>query len=156
MGGIVVRTYLVTGVLLVSVVVAISGCFQEIERPETPVVPEAPAVPEAPVIPEVPTVPNTPATPDKETQDEAKLYYKEGKNFFDEELWEESIAKFTKALELDPQLSLAYYYRGRSYYDLEKHRQAITDFGKALELDPQLSLAYYYRGRSYQKLKNYD
>jgi tetratricopeptide (TPR) repeat protein len=117
----------VVSVVLASIMLVTVGCGKPIEDPQTPA--------SAEVV----------GAPAKGSQDASRLHYDEGKSLFDRELWHESIAEFTKALELDPQLSLAYYYRGRAFRALEGYQEAIANFTKAVELDPELSLAYYDR-----------
>jgi HEAT repeat protein len=49
---------------------------------------------------------------------------------------EEAIARYTTALELDPELADAYSGRGHAYLQTKKLAEAHKDFSKAVELDP--------------------
>jgi len=55
---------------------------------------------------------------------------------------DEAIAKFQKAIELDPKLALAYNNWGSVLDNKGKYDEAIAKFRKAIELDPKLALAY--------------
>jgi tetratricopeptide (TPR) repeat protein len=114
------RTFFITCVLLLAVLVVLVGCVREIERPGA-----------------------------SSSPDESERQFIDGQNMVAQERWEEAITKFTQVLQVNPRHSLAYYYRGRSHLGLDRHSEAIADFTKALELDPQLDSAYYYRGRSH-------
>ncbi len=74
----------------------------------------------------------------------------------EEERWEDAIAEFDKAIELDPNLALAYSGRGHSYVELGNVEQAIVDYDQAIELDPDLALAYRGRGLAYAELGDVD
>ena len=53
---------------------------------------------------------------------------------------------YSKAIELNPNDSLAYYNRGNSKYKLQDYIGAIADYSKAIELNPNDSNAYHNRG----------
>ena len=63
-----------------------------------------------------------------------------------------AIVDYNKAIEINPNYSLAYYGRGLAKYDLGDKQGAIVDYNKAIELNPNLADAYYNRGNSYQQL----
>ena len=66
------------------------------------------------------------------------------------------MADYTKAIELNPDLSMAYNNRGSYKLVLEDHRGAIEDLTKAIELNPNYSEAYFGRGLSKFKLNKKD
>jgi len=90
--------------------------------------------------------------------------------------YEQAIADYTKAIELDPGDAGVYYYRGFAYTDLGNYEKAIADYIKAgnayrelgdyeqavaayteaIELNPNYAVAYFYRGLAYVDLDKYD
>src|SRR5208337_4451457 len=56
--------------------------------------------------------------------------------------YDEAIAKYQKAIELDPKFALAYYNWGVVLDDQKKYDEAIAKYQKAIELDPKYALAY--------------
>ena len=69
--------------------------------------------------------------------------------------YNEALASFNKAIELDPKDADAYNNRGIAYDNLGNHKQAIKDYNKAIELDPKNAKAYNNRGGAYGDLGNY-
>ncbi len=51
--------------------------------------------------------------------------------------YEQAIADYNKAIELDPGLAEAYYNRGFSFYELGSYEEAIADLSRAIELNPE-------------------
>jgi tetratricopeptide (TPR) repeat protein len=90
-----------------------------------------------------------------DTLTEATKHNNIGAELSNEGRWEEAIAEFDKAIDLDPDYAMAYYNRGLTYHKLEKHDQAIADYGKAIELDPGYSEAHYNRGHAFFELDEY-
>ena len=82
----------------------------------------------------------------------AKDYYDQGRELKDSEKYNEAIAAYDKAIELDPDYTYAWYSRGISLDDLERYEEAIASYDKALELDPDYTYAWYNRGISLGKL----
>ena len=66
--------------------------------------------------------------------------------------YDQAIAAFTKAIELDPDHSIAYYNRGLAYRIKEDYKRAIADYTKAIEIDPHNADAYYRRSRAWLHL----
>ena len=62
------------------------------------------------------------------------------------DLYDEAIAAYNQAIELDPNLSGFYTMRGYCYPKVEKYKEAIEDFNKAIELDPEDPQNYSFRG----------
>ena len=69
---------------------------------------------------------------------------------YDREDYDGAIAKYKKAIELDPKYALAYYNRGIAYSDLGQLERAIEDYDKAIELNPKYAAAYYNLGLAYR------
>ena len=59
---------------------------------------------------------------------------------------EGSIAHYSKAIELDPQMAVAYNNRGTVHSDSGDFELALQDFNRAIELDPDDAVAYMNRG----------
>ncbi len=55
---------------------------------------------------------------------------------------EQAIARFTKAIELDPKHASAYRNRGVAYYRQGDCVKAVADLGKGIELDRKLAARY--------------
>jgi tetratricopeptide (TPR) repeat protein len=64
-----------------------------------------------------------------------------------------AIVDYNKAIELNPDNSLAYNNRGAAKSNLGDKQGAIVDYDKAIELNPNYADAYYDRGLAYQKLR---
>jgi tetratricopeptide (TPR) repeat protein len=77
-------------------------------------------------------------------------------NAFDEktekvEQFDQTISKWTKALEIDPEDADAYYNRGLTYNVMGEWDQAISDFTKSLEIRPGNADALFNRGIAYEE-----
>ncbi|HYA33723.1 MAG TPA: tetratricopeptide repeat protein, partial [Candidatus Bathyarchaeia archaeon] len=77
--------------------------------------------------------------------------------------YDEAIACYDKALELDPRLVSAWTGKGVSLYHLGHYEEAIACYDKALELDPRYTKAWgnkgvslRHLGRSVEALQCYD
>lgn len=67
----------------------------------------------------------------------------------DAELHEEAMAKFDRAIELDPQSSDAYFARAMGQLYVDKYSAAIDDLSSAIDRNPENAKAYYYRSLAY-------
>jgi len=70
--------------------------------------------------------------------------------------YDEAIAKYQKATELDPKYAAAYYDWGLVLHEQKKYDEAIAQYQKAIELDPKLALAYNNLGSVLYDQKKYD
>ena len=84
-----------------------------------------------------------------------KHYFKLGLEMLRENKYEEAIAYYTKAIELDPEYAGAYNDRGLAKISSGHPLKAIPDLDKAIELDPKFFLPYYNRGNAKSNLENY-
>ena len=50
--------------------------------------------------------------------------------------YEQAIADYDKAIELDPNVADAHYDRGYSFYEMLRFEEAIRDLSRAIELNP--------------------
>jgi tetratricopeptide (TPR) repeat protein len=80
----------------------------------------------------------------------------EGDSHFASMQYEQAIADYDRALQLDPQYAEAYHKRALAYFALNKYEQAIVDYDRALQLDPQNAQAFLGRGNVYRDLKQYE
>jgi tetratricopeptide (TPR) repeat protein len=60
-----------------------------------------------------------------------------------------AIADYTKAIRLDPTLTLAFNNRGNAYFKLGEDDKAIADYTRAIDLDRTFAKAYSNRGAAY-------
>jgi len=67
--------------------------------------------------------------------------------------FEQAIANYTKAIELDTQNVEAYIGRGTAYHADDQHDMAISDYTKAIEIEPMNAKAYCWRAGAY-RIKN--
>jgi tetratricopeptide (TPR) repeat protein len=82
-------------------------------------------------------------------------YYNNGIDKYDLKDYVGAIADFNKAIEINPNDTLAYYSRGASKYNLQDYRGAVTDLNKAIELNPYDQDSYCTRGSCKDKLKDH-
>jgi tetratricopeptide (TPR) repeat protein/tRNA A-37 threonylcarbamoyl transferase component Bud32 len=68
----------------------------------------------------------------------------------------QAIAEFSKAIDLDPMLTLAYAHRGNAHTWNQDFAKAIDDCDRALKLDPACALAYAFRGEAFADQKEFD
>jgi curved DNA-binding protein CbpA len=68
--------------------------------------------------------------------------------------YQEAIADYTEAIDLNPQLVEAYYQRGFAQSQVSNNREAFADYTAALKLNANLPEIYYYRGLTRFKLAN--
>jgi serine/threonine protein kinase len=92
--------------------------------------------------------PKAPPVPQKTKEQ----WLKEGDAHYDAERYEEAIAAYDRALELDPTYS-TYNKRGSAYSKFQQYVRAIKDFTRALELHPTYAEAYNNRGVAYECLQ---
>lgn len=82
----------------------------------------------------------------------SSYYYTRGNNYLDKEDFNNAIASYDKAIELDPQDVYSYNNRGLSYLNLGNFNRAIADCNEAIELDPNFDKPYYIRAYAYEGL----
>ena len=69
--------------------------------------------------------------------------------------YNDAIAHYTEAIDLNPELTGAYNNRGVAYRSAGDFEAAIEDFNKAIDLDPEDALFYNNRGRAYFRTGNF-
>ncbi|OEJ55380.1 hypothetical protein BGK72_02160 [Streptomyces agglomeratus] len=70
--------------------------------------------------------------------------------------YDQAIADFTAALEIDPTLAWALASRGQAHLQADRYDQAVTDFTAALEIDPTDAWALASRGQAHRQTGHYD
>lgn len=82
-------------------------------------------------------------------QKKAEEYNNEGLELYNQENYEDAIAYYNKAINLEKHnikdMDICYYNRGRAYFKLENYEQAIKDYTSALNINER---SKYYSDRS--------
>ncbi len=89
-------------------------------------------------------------------QSQAAIYNNQGCDLYDEGRYDEAIAEYTKAIELDQNDARYYCNRGIAYNQKGQYDLAIADYNKAIELDQNDARYYYNRGIAYTHKGQYD
>ncbi|MDR2694443.1 MAG: TonB family protein [Chitinispirillales bacterium] len=71
------------------------------------------------------------------------------KAYDDKKEYDNAIAEYTKAIQMDPGSADAYLGRGRNHNAKNDHGKAIADYTKAIQLNPNSALGYTHRGAVY-------
>ncbi len=101
-----------------------------------------------------PTPPPPSAAPPEETGS-AEEYNTEGLADLEQGNFEVALAKFNRAIDLDPTMAMAYSNRSAAYEGLQRFEEAIADESKALELDPTLAHSHYNRSVLYYQTQRF-
>jgi len=80
----------------------------------------------------------------------------EGNDFMRVEKFNEAIASYTSAIDLDPNNAIYYSNRAAAYAKLKDNKNSILDCEKALRIDPQYSKAYGRMGFAHFNDGNYE
>ena len=70
--------------------------------------------------------------------------------------YDEAVATFTKAIELNPGYAKAYYNRGSIYDKMGELDKAIVDYRKTISLDPYYYEAHYFLDQALKKTGQAD
>lgn len=70
----------------------------------------------------------------------------------DTDRYQQAMAEYDRAIELDPKSAEAYYRRGFAELVHEETMKAIGDFDEAIKLNPQDARVYFMRSRAYEAL----
>ena len=89
---------------------------------------------------------------EKEKTLTASDYLRRGNRAYDNRQFEDAIAAYTKAIELDSTFTIAYSNRGASYGQMGEYEKEIADCEKAIEISPDYANAYNNRGFAYNRL----
>jgi tetratricopeptide (TPR) repeat protein len=78
------------------------------------------------------------------------LYYSNrGDSYLKNGNYDQAIAEYTQAIELDPSLASFYYNRGLAYSNKADYDNAISDFSQVIMMNPKDGEAYFERGYNY-------
>lgn len=94
--------------------------------------------------------------PTDEERDQASDLRGQAASHFSEQRYEEAVADYEKAIELNPTNALFYAKRGQCYLKLRKPNACIRDCERALTLNPDSAAAYKYRGRAFRLLGDWE
>src|SRR5438034_8778501 len=86
----------------------------------------------------------------------AEQYLDKGDDAIQKHLYDEAIANYTKAIELNPNITAAYSNRGAAYVQKHLWEKALTDFNKALKLNLTDDETLVNRGAAYGATGQYD
>jgi tetratricopeptide (TPR) repeat protein len=87
-------------------------------------------------------------TPPEEPTDAAG-YTRRGNQYSRNGAYEQAIADYTQALELDDALADAWFNRGVSFYELGQYDDSIADLTRAIEVNPEDDNFYGRRSMAY-------
>ncbi len=82
----------------------------------------------------------------------AKQHYDKGVEYGQQGRFDDAIAEYSKAIELDHNFAEAYSNRGNAYRALGEIQRAIADYAEAIRLNPQDAGAYASRALAYTAL----
>lgn len=100
--------------------------------------------------------PKTNAQEEKEGIAASRAAFDKGLAYLDRKMYDDAIAEFNKAIEINPQYSDAYYNRGFSNAKRGNLDQAIVDYTKAIGFNPNDADTYFNRGLAYHKKNQFD
>jgi len=86
----------------------------------------------------------------------SKFYAYRGSAYYKLGDFQQAIWDCSKAIQLNPEETMAYNYRGSVFYMKREYDNALEDFNKAIVLDSQNDLAYIMRGKINNVRSQYD
>ena len=91
---------------------------------------------------------------------DAEPYFHRGNARAEKGRYDQAIAYYTKAIEINPRFFEAYFFRGKTWVERGHLDRAIADYNKALEINPGNENTpynmYYWRGRAWDRKGHYD
>ncbi len=76
----------------------------------------------------------------------------DGSMLFEAKRYEEALAAFEQAIQLDPYFSIAYASKGNALRKLKRYNEAFIAFVESLQLDPHFADAHYSRIKALEYL----
>lgn len=70
--------------------------------------------------------------------------------------YQEAIAAFYQALQLDPNYADAYFQRGWALWRFQRHQQALIAYDRAIQLNPTIAAYYINKGLVFSDLERYE
>jgi tetratricopeptide (TPR) repeat protein len=86
----------------------------------------------------------------------AKQFFKAGEDFTKASNYEDAIAQFTRALELDPDFEKAYISRANAYSRTGEHQSAAEDYDRALVFEDKDEELFYFSGKEWHLAGNHQ
>ena len=80
----------------------------------------------------------------------------QGNSFLKKGQFDQAIAYFNRAIEINPRYDTAYNNRGFVYYIKGQYDKAIADCTKVIEINPKYALAYKNRATAYFYKRQYE
>lgn len=87
--------------------------------------------------------------PDIEAQDSPQALFEMGQDYYQSGRWEDAVAAYKKAIELDPTYQAGYVNLGDAYYQNQQLDLAAEAYQQALELNPDDAEVVYNLGATY-------
>ncbi|NMG19015.1 tetratricopeptide repeat protein [Brasilonema bromeliae] len=87
---------------------------------------------------------------------QAKDWFAQGRCFGSLKRYEEALASFDKAIELDPNDENSWGGRAAAFYFLQRYEEALASFKKVIELDPNDAQVWCEQGDVLKKLQRYE
>lgn len=87
--------------------------------------------------------------PEIEAEDSSQALFEMGQDYYQSGRWEDAVAAYRKAVELDPTYQAAYVNLGDAYYQNQQLNLAIEAYQQALELNPDDAEVVYNLGATY-------
>ncbi len=78
-------------------------------------------------------------------------YVTRGLAYYEQGQYEQAIADYDRAIDLNPDDARPYNNRGNAYSKQGQYEQAIADYDRAIDLNPDDAPAYYNRGLAYRQ-----
>lgn len=85
--------------------------------------------------------------------EKARVYYRDGKFFMEQQDFEKAIERFAEAIKMDPSMADAHDYLGRCYMEEHINEKAADCMRTALELEPERLETHYQLGVLYIRMK---
>jgi tetratricopeptide (TPR) repeat protein len=86
----------------------------------------------------------------------AQAIHQRGYDYYKQKDYNNAIASYSEAIQLDPNNSQLYFNRGIAFRELRQYQEALQDFRKAVELDPTDTGAYDNLGWIHAQMGQFD
>jgi len=93
----------------------------------------------------------------KKLERQSAIHLFKGIHYANKGLWDDAIAEYDRAIELNPRFVEAYFVRGVVYTEGKgQYDKAISDFSKVIEITPEDADAYHNRGVAHYLIGDYS
>jgi len=83
-------------------------------------------------------------------------FYTSGLDSYNKQNYEDAVADYTKAIELNEGFAEAYFQRGCAKHNIDDYKGAVEDFNTSIKLQPNNEVFYKQRASSKTMLKDYN